>query len=197
MFGYVKRSYDIMGSSINSPYADYILAFLFYLEAIFFLPTDPILIIYCLERRDRAITYATIATLASVLGGITSYMLGALLWNYAGERIIHNYYVNFILTPERFHTLSEQFQRYEWGAILVAGFTPIPYKAATLAAGFCKLSLVPFICCSFIARGARFYLFAFVCKQYGDRIKDSIIKYFNLILLFALVLIVISVWLFT
>ena len=197
MFGYLKRSYDLMGASIHSPYADYILAFLFYLEAIFFLPTDPILIIYCLERRDRAITYATIATLASVLGGITSYMLGSMLWNYAGESMINNYYVNCILTPSMFHKLSYQFQQHEWGAIFLAGFTPIPYKAATLAAGFCKLSLVPFICCSIIARGARFYLFAIVCKWYGPRIKDSITKYFNLILLLMLVLIAISVWLFT
>ena len=99
MFGVFKRTYDWMGSSINSVYADYILCFLFYLEAIFFLPTDPILIVYCLERRDRALWYATVATLGSVLGGMTSYALGAVLWNCMGEQIIHNYYINCILSP--------------------------------------------------------------------------------------------------
>jgi membrane protein YqaA with SNARE-associated domain len=186
-----------MGSTINSPYADYILCFLFYLEAIFFLPTDPILIVYCLERRDRAIIYATIALFGSVLGGMTSYALGALLWDAYGQQIIHNPFVNYILTPERFYHLADLYQQNEWFAIFMAGFTPIPYKAATLAAGFCKISFAPFVICSMIARGARFYLLAVVCKTWGHQIKDSFQKYFNLILLFAVVLIMLTVWLFT
>ena len=197
MLSVFKRTYDWMGSSINSVYADYILGFLFYLEAIFFLPTDPILIVYCLERRDRALWYATVATIGSVLGGMTSYALGALLWNSMGEQIIHNQYVNCILSPDMFYSLSAKFQAHEWLAILIAGFTPIPYKAATLAAGFCRISFVPFVIASAIARGARFFLFAIVCKLYGEKIKDSINKYFNILLLVAAVLIIVSVRLFT
>lgn len=197
MLSVFRRTYDWMGSSINSVYAEYILCFLFYLEAIFFLPTDPILIVYCLERRDRALWYATIATFGSVLGGMTSYAIGALMWDCMGEQIIHNQYVNCILSPAMFHNLSAKYQAHEWLAILIAGFTPIPYKAATLAAGFCKISFGPFVIASMIARGARFYLFAIVCKIYGEKIKDSINKYFNLLLLFAAILIIITVWLFT
>ncbi len=197
MFTFLKRPYQWMGSSIHSPYADYILGFLFYLEAIFFLPTDPVLIIFCLERRDRALTYATIATIGSVLGGITSYLLGACLWHYAGDSIVHNQYVNYILTPPMFNKLSCQFQKYEWWAIFIAGFTPIPYKAATLAAGFCKLSFGPFVVCSAIARGSRFFILAIVCKRFGEQIKESVMKYFNLILLFTVIIILISTWLFT
>lgn len=197
MLSVFRRTYDWMGSSINSIYAEYILCFLFYLEAIFFLPTDPILIVYCLERRDRALWYATIATFGSVLGGMTSYAIGAILWNCMGEQIIHNQYVNCILSADMFHTLAAKFQAHEWLAILVAGFTPIPYKAATLAAGFCRISFAPFVIASIIARGARFFLFAIICKMHGERIKDSINKYFSLILLFAGILIIITVWLFT
>ncbi len=197
MIGVFRRTYDWMGSSIHSVYADYILCFLFYLEAIFFLPTDPVLIVYCLERRDRALWYATIATIGSVLGGMTSYALGAVLWNSMGEQIIHNQYVNCILSPDMFNNLSAQYKHHEWLAIFIAGFTPIPYKAATLAAGFCKISFGPFVIASMLARGARFFLFALVCKKYGAQIKDSVNKYFNLILLFAVVLILITVWLFT
>ncbi len=197
MIAGLKKSYEWMGSSIHSPYADYILCFLFYLEAIFFLPTDPILIVFCLERRERALTYATIALIGSVLGGITSYTLGITLWNYCGEHIIHNRIINVILTPSRFYEISALFKQYEWGAILAAGFTPIPYKAATLAAGFCKLSFGPFVLCSIIARGARFYLLAIACIIFGERLKGSFEKYFNLILLGAFVLIALSVWLFT
>lgn len=197
MVSWFKRSYAWMGASIHSPYADYILCFLFYLEAIFFLPTDPILIVYCLERRDRAITYATIALIGSVLGGMTSYAIGALLWDMCGQQIIHNHWINHILTPQMFYRLAAQYQEHEWLAIFLAGFTPIPYKAATLAAGFCKISFAPFVVCSIIARGSRFYLLAIACKIWGERIKDSVQKYFNLILLFAVILIAFTVWLFT
>ncbi len=197
MVAWLKRSYEWMGSTIQSPYADYILGFLFYLEAIFFLPTDPILIVFCLERRDRALTYATIALVGSVLGGITSYALGMLLWNACGESIVHNHFVNYVMNAKTFYYLSGQYQKYEWWAILVAGFTPVPYKAATLAAGFCRLSFGPFVACSIIARGARFYLLAMICKIYGEQIKDSVQKYFNLILLLAVVLVIFTFWLFT
>jgi len=197
MLTWLKKPYQWMGSSIDSPYADHILCFLFYLEAIFFLPTDPILILFCLARRDRAIRYATIATIGSVLGGITSYYIGTALWSYYGEQIIHNGTINYILTPSRFYRLSELFKQHEWGAIMTAGFTPIPYKAATLAAGFCNISIQALIVGSIVSRGARFYLLAAACIIFGERINGSVEKYFNLILLATAILIMLSAWLFT
>ncbi len=186
-----------MEASIHSPYASYILSLLFYVEAIFFLPTDPILILYCLERRDKAIWYATVALIGSVLGGITSYLLGMYLWNLCGEAIIHNNFVNYILPPNKFYKLAADYKNHEWLAVAIAGFTPVPYKAATLAAGFCKLSFIPFVLSSIVSRGARFYLLALMCKVFGEHIKDSVQKYFNLILLFAVVIIILTTWLFT
>lgn len=186
-----------MGATIHSRYASYILGFLFYVEAIFFLPTDPILIVYCLEHRHKAIRYATVALIGSVLGGITSYILGVYLWNTCGEAIIHNPWINYILPPDRFYDLAAKYEQYKWFAVCVAGFTPVPYKAATIAAGFCKISFIPFVLSSIVSRGARFYLLALICKQYGERIKDSVQKYFNLILLFAVVIVALTVWLFT
>ncbi|TET36554.1 DedA family protein [Candidatus Dependentiae bacterium] len=197
MFNLLKKPYEWMGASINSPYADYILGLLFYIEAIFFLPTDPILILYCLERRDKAIWYATVALIGSVLGGISSYMLGIYLWNTYGEAIIHNHIINYVLTPQMFYKLSVKYEQYNWLAVAIAGFTPVPYKAATLSAGFCKLSFIPFVISSIISRGARFYLLALMCKVFGEHIKDTVHKYFNLILLFAVLIIVLTVWLFT
>lgn len=194
---WLKKPYQWMGSTTHSPYADYILCFLFYIEAIFFLPTDPILIVFCIERQDRALSYAMIALIGSVLGGLSSYMIGAFLWDMYGKIIIHHPLVNYIMTPARFYTLAEAYEKNQWFAICVAGFTPIPYKAATLAAGFCKLSLVPFVLSSIVARGARFYLIALGCKIWGEQIKDSVQKYFNVILLFTVVLVILTVWLFT
>ncbi len=194
MISYIKRLYDWMGNRVYSPYADYILGFLFFLEAIFFLPTDPMLILYCINRQNRAMTYATIATFGSVLGGITGYWIGATLWHMAGEAIIHNRIINVVLTPNMFNYLSDQYQKYEWWAILVAGFTPVPYKAATLTAGFCKLSFGPFVLCSLIARGARFYLLAFIIQLFGDKIRESIDRYFNIIIGLTTIVIIATIW---
>lgn len=190
----IKQFYNRLASYVYSPYAESILAFLFFLEAIFFLPTDPMLIMFCLSRRENAFRYATIATISSVIGGITSYFIGFMLWNYAGEQIIHNKLINYILTPAAFTHLSEQYRQYEWLAILIAGFTPIPYKAATLTAGFCKLSLIPFIFCSLIARGARFYLLAAIIKIVGVHVQESINRYFNIIIGLTALAIVFSLW---
>lgn len=194
---WLRRPYEWMGESLYSPYADYILCFLFYLEAIFFLPADPLLLLFCVERRDRALMYATIALIGSVLGGMTSYALGATLWHYYGEQIIHHPAINCILTPARFYEASALFKQHEWGAILIAGFTPIPYKAATLAAGFCRISFSSLVFGSIIARGARFYLLAAGCILFGEQIKGSIEKYFNVILLAVALLLILSIWLFT
>ncbi len=132
----LKSAYQWMGSRVYSRCADVILAILFYFEAIFFIPTDPMLIFYCMERRDRSFWYATIATLSSVLGGITGYFIGYNLWIAAGETIIHNSFFSSIVSPERFTYLCEHYKQHEYVSILLEGFTSIPYKVATLTAGF-------------------------------------------------------------
>lgn len=196
MFAAIKKLYDWMGSRVYSPYANFALGFLFFLEAIFFLPTDPMLILYCINRQNKALYFATIATISSVFGGITAYILGSFLWNMAGEQIIHNRIINYVLTPSMFSYLSEQYQKHEWWAILAAGFTPIPYKAATLTAGFCNISFMPFVICSIIARGARFYLLALIIILFGSHIRKSIDRYFNIIIILTTVVIAFTLWWF-
>ena len=191
----VRKLYDWMGSCIYSPHADLILGLLFYLEAIFFLPTDPMLILYCLERRDRAFRYATIATLASVLGGITGYFIGYLLWQSIGNMVLDLPVISYVLPRATFDHLCSLYQKYEGWAVFIAAFTPIPYKAATITAGICKLSLAPFIISSLCGRGARFFLFAIIISIWGQRIKQYIDRYFNLIAVLALLLIASAVWL--
>ena len=194
---YIKQFYHWMASCVYSPYAESILGFLFFLEAIFFLPTDPMLIMYCINRQEKAFRYATIATIFSVLGGVTSYFIGLILWNTVGEQIIHNRIINYVLSPATFTHLTQQYRQYEWWAILVAGFTPIPYKAATLTAGFCKLSLIPFILCSIIARGARFYLLAGIIRILGVHIQQSINRYFNIMIGLTALAVIFSLWIFS
>jgi membrane protein YqaA with SNARE-associated domain len=193
MTNQLKRLYAWMGNMVYSPYAERTLGILFFLESIFFLPTDPMLIVYCFTRPTKAFRYATIATIGSVLGGLAGYSIGLLLWNSFGNQIIHNSIVNYVLSPELFYYLCAQYKKHECLAILIAAFTPIPYKAATLSAGFCKLSLMPFILCSIIGRGARFYLYAIIISTWGDRMKVHIERYFGPLMLFATALIFMSI----
>lgn len=191
----VKKLYDRMGKKVYSRHADLVLGLLFFAEAIFFLPVDPVLIMYCLERRSKALYFAAIATLSSVLGGIVGYYIGATLWYYVGEQILQSPMISYFLSRETFEYLSMQYHRYAGWAILLAAFTPIPYKAATLTAGFCNLALLPFIVASFIGRGARFFLYGTLISIWGVQIKQYIDRYFNLLVLLALVLISLGIWL--
>jgi len=86
---------------------------------------------------------------------------------------------------------------YQNWAVLIAGFTPLPYKAITISAGFCKLSIIPFIVCSIISRGARFFLIAGALYVWGARIKVFIDRYFNQLVLLFTILVVVSVWFFS
>lgn len=193
MFTYIKKLYEWLGKQVYSPYADILLGCMFYVEAIFFLPTDPILVLYCLERRDRAFWYALIATIGSVLGGITSYALGYYIWHVAGESIIHYPLLNRLVKPESFLYLCACYRNYQSLALLVAGFTPIPFKAVTFTAGFCQLSLLPFIFYSFIVRGVRFFLVAAVISKWGAQMKQFIDQYFKVLVALGILVVCILI----
>lgn len=184
----IRRLYDWMGSFVYSPYGDWVLAAFFFIEAIFFFPSDPLLILFCVERQKKALYYATIATFASVLGGVAAYYIGYSVWAIVGETL-----VSIFTTQATFDHLCTQYKLYQNWAVLVAGFTPFPYKIVTLTAGFCKLPLLPFIACSFIARGARFYLVGGVIYIWGATIKEYIDRYFNVLLMIFLLMVVLTV----
>lgn len=184
----IKKFYGALESYVDNPYAEIILALTFYLEScVLFLPTDPMLIVYCAKNRHKSFQYAAIATVASVLGGITGYFIGLALWNSFGHDIIHSAIINYAMTPGQFGYCCDLYHQYEWIAIFIAGFTPIPYKAATLTAGFCNLSFVPFVLSSIASRGARYYIYAIIVKIYGERIKQSFNRYFNIFIMLFLI----------
>jgi len=186
----LKKIYDWLGSKVHSKYAGSFLCLLFYLEAIALIPVDPILILYCLENRNRAFTYAAMATVSSILGGISAYFIGSFLWDIAGQQILDFKIIAYVLPQETFFYLRDLYHQYATWAILISGFTPIPYKAATLSAGFCKLPLFWFILFSFISRGARFFLEAGIIRLWGDKIKIFIDRYFNILtIIFVLILV--------
>lgn len=176
-----------MGTKTQSAYADLWLALLFFIEAIFFIPVDPLLMIYCIENKKKSLHYAFIATISSVAGGLFAYLIGAFLWGSIGTSL-----VNLFLSEAAFSKAVNTYGQYQVWAVLVAGFTPLPYKAITLSAGFCRLPILPFIICSIISRGARFFLVASLLRIWGTQVRHFIDRYFNQLVLLFVFLVVIS-----
>ena len=166
----VRKVYDWMGSKAHSPHALLWLAVLFFIESsCFFIPADPLLIVFCISHRKKALFYGFYATIFSVLGGIFGYFIGSVLWNTAGQTIVH-----YIISEATFKGIVKKYELYEAWAVLIGGLTPIPYKAVTISAGFCHLPLLPFIGYSLIARGIRFIGLAWLIHHWGEHIKDFI-----------------------
>lgn len=184
----IRKLYDWLSSKVYSPYAIYWLIFLFFIESVFFVPVDPLIILFCLNDRKRCYYYATVVTLASVAGGIFAYLLGAFMWNTIGARL-----VDFFNFRTAFNNAVFKYKLYQNWAVLIGGFMPVPYKAITLSAGFCKLPLLPFIICSLIARGARFFSLAIAIKIWGVKIQYLLDKYFNQFVIIFTILLILGV----
>ena len=153
------------------------LAGLTFAESSFFpVPPDVMLAPMVLARRERAWYLATLTTGASVLGGLFGYLIGMYLYNHVGERVVEFYHAE-----EAFIELHSWFEAYGIWVILVAGFTPIPYKLFTITAGILSMTLVPFLLFSLVGRGARFFLVAALIFWGGEPLERVIRKYIDLI----------------
>ena len=129
---FIRKTYNWMGNKVYSKHANTWLATLFFIEAVFFIPVDPILILFCVNNRKKSLKYASIATISSVAGGIFGFLIGKLMWNSIGIKL-----VNLVISEATFNSAIMKYQLYQNWAVLIAGFTPLPYKAITLSAGFC------------------------------------------------------------
>ena len=139
------------------------------------------------EKWGRRST-AAIATVASVLGGIGGYLIGAGAWQSLG-----GFFFDHVpgVTPESFQAIQEFYARYDFGAVFLAGLTPIPYKVFTLSAGVFSINFPIFVLASVLSRGLRFFAEAALIYWKGPPISRFIDRYFNLLsLLFAALLII-------
>lgn len=159
--------YDWTMAQAGRPDADWLLAGVAFAESSFFpVPPDAMILPMVLARPDRAWRIATIATLASVVGGLFGYAIGYFLLETVGQWIIAAYGLA--------GKVSEFQAAYaEWGLwiILIKGLTPIPYKLVTIASGMAQFSLPLFIAASIVTRGARFFAVAALLRFYGPPVR--------------------------
>ena len=169
------------------PYDFFGLFVLAFMEASFFpVPPDVLLILLCLLNKNLFLFYALITTIGSVLGGILGYGIG-----YLGE----HYILEKLFSKKKIEKVHRLFNKYEAWAIFIAGFTPVPYKVFTIAAGVFYVNIKKFVLFSFLSRGLRFFLEAFLIFLFGDLILFLLENYFDILTIFGvLVLIVIYVF---
>jgi membrane protein YqaA with SNARE-associated domain len=157
--------------------APYYLSLLSFVESFIlpFPPPDIMLAPMSLARPSRAMRFAALTLLFSVLGGLVGYMIGAFLFDLAEPYIIDWGY------QARFEKVITWFEHWGFWAVLVAGFSPVPYKIFTIAAGALNLALIPFVLASILGRGARFFLLAWCLSRYGPAIEPRLVRYIEYI----------------
>jgi membrane protein YqaA with SNARE-associated domain len=164
--------YDRVLTWSRHRYAERYLALLSFAESSFFpIPVDVMLAPMCLAKRNQAWRYAAIATVFSVLGGIAGYAIGLVAFEAIEPWLRESHYWS------AFETSRVWFDRYGIWVIFVAGFSPIPYKVFTIAAGVAALNPLLFTVASILGRGARFYLVAGLIVWGGDRLEDTLQKH--------------------
>jgi membrane protein YqaA with SNARE-associated domain len=172
----LKRIYDWCVGAADKPYALWVLAAVAFAESSFFpVPPDIMLIPMSLAQPKRAWLFAGVCTIASVLGGILGYAIGALLYDSVGHWVLEFNHVG-----DKVEAFREGYAR--WGSliILLKGLTPIPYKLVTITSGFAGYNIWLFILLSIITRGARFFFAALLMNRYGDWIRVRVEKHLGL-----------------
>jgi membrane protein YqaA with SNARE-associated domain len=184
----LRRIYDWTLSLAKKKLAGLWLGLLSFAEASFFpIPPDVLLIPLCLGRLRKAFRFALICSVASVLGGLAGYAMGAFAWD--GLSLWFFQYVPGF-TEEKFARIQEWYAEWGWPLVFLAGFSPIPYKIFTIASGVLGMALLPFILASAVSRSARFFLVAALVAKFGEPMKEKIDKHFNLLaLVFGLLLV--------
>jgi len=208
--GLIRRLYDWMLHWADSKYGLPALVVLSFAEASFFpIPPDVLLIALVLGATSRWYKYAFWCTIASVAGGLAGYGIGVFAWDTMGRWIVeHVAHMSLVDVDGRLdialpsYLVSSMgsalggeylFQVYDyWNAwiVFIFGLTPLPYKLTTITAGVAKVNLPIFLMASVAARACRFFFVAWLLHMWGEPAKRFIDRYFNLLVLVFLGLLI-------
>ena len=192
---YLRRLYEWILHWAETKYGVPALFLLALAESSFFpIPPDVLLIPLALGARSKAIRFALVCSVASIVGGIVGYGIGYFAWWNGAEAYsaVALFFFNHIpgFTEEVFLNIQEKYEIYNFLIVFTAGFTPIPFKIITISAGAFSVNFPMFLLASTISRSARFFMVALLIRQFGEPITAFIDKYFNLLsIVFTILLI--------
>jgi membrane protein YqaA with SNARE-associated domain len=173
----LRRLYDWTMAKAADPRAEWWLAVFSFMESSFFpIPPHPLLGLMCLAEPKKAVRFALITTISSVLGGLFGYAIGYFVFEALGAQIL-----DVLGLSQSFPKAACYLREFGVEIILIKGATPIPFKLLTITAGFIAMPLVPFILASIVSRGFQFLLVGALFRLFGAPIKRFIDKYLALV----------------
>jgi membrane protein YqaA with SNARE-associated domain len=182
----MRRAYDWMMRAARHDGAPQALFWVSFIESSFFpIPPDVMLVPMVLANRAKAWTFATIATVGSVIGGAFGYAIGYFLFEQVGLPIL-----TFYGKAESFSQFAAWFNEWSVWIIVIKGMTPFPYKVLTITAGATHMPLLSFMAASVVARAMRFFLVAGLLYFFGEPIREFIEKRLSLVTTVFVVLLV-------
>lgn len=181
----LRALYDRTIRLAEHPRALWALAAVAFAESsVFPIPPDVLMIPMILARPSRAWLIATVALIASVLGGMLGYAIGAFAYEEIGQPILAA-----LGKTEAMAAFNSRFNDFGFWAVLTAGVTPFPYKVITIMSGWSAMPLGTFIATSILARAIRFLLVAALLWKFGAPVRDFIERRLGLLfILFVLLL---------
>ncbi len=172
----MRKAWEWFQARAASKHAEAWLASLSFSESSFFLiPPDALLIPMLAAGAGRWVRLAIITTVASVSGAVFGYLMGHFFFEQVAQPII----VMYGLTEEFAH-VGALYAQGTFIIVLLAAFTPIPYKVFVLAGGFFGVPFLPFLVASIVGRGARFFLIAWLAHRFGPRAAELFLAHFKI-----------------
>jgi len=185
-FKLLRRLYNWTLSFTHKKSANWALFSIAFMESSFFpIPPDVLLIPLVATHPKSWLKRALICTAGSVIGSFLGYAIGYLFYETVGAAIINFYGIQ--------HAVERLGQLFSQNAFIVAftsGFSPIPYKTITISAGIFRVPLMVLLIAAVLGRGARFVAVALAIRIFGAKIQNAIEKYFNLISIIFLALLI-------
>ena len=185
-----KRLYDWVLHFAHTKHGLVALFCLSFAESSFFpVPPDVLLAPLALGAPKKWIRFATVCSVASVLGGILGYIIGMELWQ-SIDQWVFTHLGSLGFTETNFVKFEKWYDEYDFWIVFTCGFTPLPYKVCTISAGVAKIFFPGFIIASVTSRAARFFMVAGLFRWKGESIRPFIDKYFNWLSLAFVVLLI-------
>jgi len=149
-----------------------LLGILSFLEAFIFpVPPEMMLAPMCLAKPKSGFWYASISLAASMVGMFVGYAVGHFAIDLAMPLVEKMGYAT------KFESIKKDVVDNGFLLLLAAGFTPIPFKIFTIAAGAAGMPLLPFFFGALIGRGKRVFLVALAIRLGGAKAEARLQKY--------------------
>ncbi|GGA99433.1 YqaA family protein [Agarivorans gilvus] len=180
--------YDKVMTWSEHRHAERYLSGMSFIESIFWpIPVDVMLAPMALSRPNKALHFAMLATVFSVLGAALGYGLGQFFYDPLVVPLVES-----VGYQHKMEVAFDWFERWGVLVIFVASFTPIPYKVFTITAGVLNMAFLPFLLVSLVGRGLRFYLVAGLMMWGGPRMEAQLRKYVEVLGWLVVVLAVVA-----